>query len=270
MIATSLIKKLRVLSFKKMRLRLWHKIEFFDNWAYFKITVFTETMKKLIRQHALLLKFHKCYQNLRVGDQGLRVESYITRPGVGCWINLIAVFLKFSQNSKENTCARVSFLIMFTLPQVFSCEFYETFNNNLFTEHRATASNYTFTERKTSTLRTKTWRINNTAQIIVLIQKKTDIYLIFSNREKIIQTEGFCCLKKKTVWFLEDSRFSLQGLALGPHPKVLSFYLLIRTKMCCKKRGIPICLHLFFYKQGSGLSPQSCLVAYWLHSSLSK
>ena len=148
MITASVIKKLRVLYFKKMRLRWWHKIEFFDHRAYFKITVFTETMKELIRQHALLLKFHKRYQNLRVGDQGLRVESYITRPGAGGCINLIAVFLKFSQNSKENTCARVSFLIMLTLPQVFSCEFYETFKNNLFTEHlRATASNYTFTER---------------------------------------------------------------------------------------------------------------------------
>ena len=48
------------------------------------------------------------------------------------------VFLKISQNSQENTCARVSFLIKLqacnfikkeTLAQVFSCEFQEIFKN---------------------------------------------------------------------------------------------------------------------------------------------
>ena len=43
------------------------------------------------------------------------------------------VFLEISQNSQENTCARVSFLIKFikkeTLAQVFSCEFYEISKN---------------------------------------------------------------------------------------------------------------------------------------------
>ena len=44
------------------------------------------------------------------------------------------VFLKISQNSQENTCARVSFLIIKkeTLEQVFSCEFYEIFKNTYF------------------------------------------------------------------------------------------------------------------------------------------
>ena len=56
------------------------------------------------------------------------------------------MFLKISQNSQEDTCARVSFLIKLqaeacnflkkeTLAQVFSCEFYEIFKNTLFTEH---------------------------------------------------------------------------------------------------------------------------------------
>ena len=50
------------------------------------------------------------------------------------------VLLKFSQNSQENTCARVSFLIKLqasacnflkkeALAQVFSCEFWEIFKN---------------------------------------------------------------------------------------------------------------------------------------------
>ena len=55
------------------------------------------------------------------------------------------VFLEISQNSQENTCARVSFLINLpqtcnfikkeTLAQVFSCEFCEISKKTLFTEH---------------------------------------------------------------------------------------------------------------------------------------
>ena len=52
------------------------------------------------------------------------------------------VFLKISQNSQENTCARVSscrpharnFIKRETLAQVFSCEFCEIFKNTFFTE----------------------------------------------------------------------------------------------------------------------------------------
>ena len=62
------------------------------------------------------------------------------------------VFLKILQNSQENTCTRVLFLIKLqaeacnfikkeTLAQVFSCEFCEIFKNTFFTGHlRATAS----------------------------------------------------------------------------------------------------------------------------------
>ena len=50
------------------------------------------------------------------------------------------VFLKISQNSQENTCARVSFLIKLqfgfikkeALAQVFSCEFSEISKDNFF------------------------------------------------------------------------------------------------------------------------------------------
>ena len=62
------------------------------------------------------------------------------------------VFLKISQNSQENTCARVSFWIKLqtsscnfikkqTLAQVFSCTFCEIFKNTFFTEYlRVTTS----------------------------------------------------------------------------------------------------------------------------------
>ena len=43
--------------------------------------------------------------------------------------------LKISQNSQENTCARILFLITMkieTLARVFSCEFCEIFKNTFF------------------------------------------------------------------------------------------------------------------------------------------
>ena len=66
------------------------------------------------------------------------------------------VLLEITQNSQENTCAKVSFLIKFqasgsnfikkdTLAQVFSCEFCEISKNTFVTEHlRATASENLF------------------------------------------------------------------------------------------------------------------------------
>ena len=49
------------------------------------------------------------------------------------------VFLEISQNSLENTCTGVSFLISFvkkeTLAQMFFCEFYEISKNIFFTEY---------------------------------------------------------------------------------------------------------------------------------------
>ena len=53
------------------------------------------------------------------------------------------MFLKISQNSQENTCARVSFLIKLrtlgsaqvTMAQVFSCEFFEISKNTFFLQN---------------------------------------------------------------------------------------------------------------------------------------
>ena len=65
-----------------------------------------------------------------------------------------------SQNSQENTCARVSFLIGVacnfikkeTLAQVFSCEFCEIFKNIFLTEHLWTTTSLFSTSPKTSFL----------------------------------------------------------------------------------------------------------------------
>ena len=70
----------------------------------------------------------------------------MTAEGVIQRCSVKKVFLKFSQNSNKNTCARVSSLIKLqaeacnfskreTLSQVFSCEFSEIFKNTFFTEH---------------------------------------------------------------------------------------------------------------------------------------
>ena len=62
------------------------------------------------------------------------------------------MFLKFSQNLQENTCARVSFLVKFikklyqkeTLTQVLFCEIWEISKNTFSTEHLSvTTSAYT-------------------------------------------------------------------------------------------------------------------------------
>ena len=69
-------------------------------------------------------------------------ENY--REAVAQRCSVKKVFFKISQNSKENTCARLSFLIKLqasglnyikkeTLAQVFSCKFCGIFNKIFFT-----------------------------------------------------------------------------------------------------------------------------------------
>ena len=54
--------------------------------------------------------------------------------------------LKISQNSQENTCVRAlsNFIEKETLPQVFSCEFCEIFENTYFIEHILTTASEWF------------------------------------------------------------------------------------------------------------------------------
>ena len=67
---------------------------------------------------------------------------YLSEAAIGAALSE-KVFLEISQNSQENNCARVSFLIKLqaeacnftgkeTLAQVFSCEFCKIFNCNSF------------------------------------------------------------------------------------------------------------------------------------------
>ena len=56
------------------------------------------------------------------------------------------MFLEISQNSQENTCARVSFLVTFikkeTLAQFYSCDFCKISKNTFFTKHLRTTASY--------------------------------------------------------------------------------------------------------------------------------
>ena len=58
------------------------------------------------------------------------VEYVFTEAATGN-VLYTKVFLKFSQNSQESTCARV-FIKKETLAQTFSCEFGEIFKNTFF------------------------------------------------------------------------------------------------------------------------------------------
>ena len=56
------------------------------------------------------------------------------------------MFLEISQNSQENTCARISDLQLETLALAFYCEFCEIYQNTFSTEHLWTIASKFITE----------------------------------------------------------------------------------------------------------------------------
>ena len=108
---------------------------------------------------------HLCWGFSFIKVAGLHASNYVNKGlqhryflfNIGKFLGSVLhekVFLEISQNSQENTCARVIFLIKSqteagaynfinkeTLAQVFSCEFCKISKNTLLTEHLwATAS----------------------------------------------------------------------------------------------------------------------------------
>ena len=81
-------------------------------------------------------KHHQCNETIhKLGSKSSHLRCYVRK-----------VFLEILQNSQENTCSRVSFLIELqastcnvikkeTLTQMFFCEFCEIFKNTFFLEH---------------------------------------------------------------------------------------------------------------------------------------
>ena len=81
-----------------------------------------------------------------VGLRNVKSSKILTTEATTRGLLWKKVFFKISQNSQENTYARVYFLVKLqvdacnlikkeTLAQVFSCEFCEIFKNTYFTEH---------------------------------------------------------------------------------------------------------------------------------------
>ena len=109
---------------------IWSKISVEDALGYFRI---------------FILMFSSLFILLR--NTGLHRVSYDQKQPPEVRKDV----LKVSQNSQENTCARLSFSIKLqtwpgtllkkeALAQVFSCEFWEIFKNTFFIEHLMTAS----------------------------------------------------------------------------------------------------------------------------------
>ena len=107
------------------------------------------------------------------------------------------VFLKISQNTGENICARVSFLIKLqadacefikkeTLAQVFSCEFSEIFQRNLFPQNTSGGcySNEQYTNCKKNNSQDSVLQINN---IDLLIRDKK-----IPTPSFLIKKAGYC------------------------------------------------------------------------------
>ena len=59
-----------------------------------------------------------------------KVTAHTEAVAQRCFVKM--VFLKFSQNSQESNCVRVSFNKVGTLEQAFSCEFCEIFKSSSF------------------------------------------------------------------------------------------------------------------------------------------
>ena len=94
----------------------------------------------------------KPFRSVLKGVQLLKAEFLLKAATRG--VLRKKVLLKISQNSQENTCTRVSFLIKLhtpglqlywkeTLVQVFWCEFCEISRNTLFAEHLWTTASVT-------------------------------------------------------------------------------------------------------------------------------
>ena len=121
------------------------------------------------------------------------------------------LFLEILQNSQENTCARVSFLIKLqapacnfikkdTLAQAFSCEFCEISKSTFFTEHIWTTASKKMTFRLWFS-----WRFS---EILKSFSWKCSIgsvgvWLTFSWRKSLYYRSESIDLQSKSMdWFL--------------------------------------------------------------------
>ena len=120
------------------------------------------------------------------------------------------MFLEILQNSQENTCVRVSYLIKLqaeacnlirreTGAQMFSCEFSEISKNTFFTEHlRTTASDYqlfmvNMLQRGFQNGSVDTWKLNKHCLLVYSIFECSHLQTLiltftFSNKSVTLNT----------------------------------------------------------------------------------
>ena len=140
-------------------------------------------------------KYNLIYLNFGL----LRNSSFPILEAATRGILVKKVFLKISQNSQENTCARISFLIKKkkALAQVFSCEFYEIFKNIFFREHLRTTASTIY---------------HIVHSFFVLSFSKDYLHIHFDSSNFFSQATG-CVLQKKV--FLKNSQISQENTCVG-------------------------------------------------------
>ena len=174
-------------------------------------------------------------------------------------------FLKISQNSQENTCVRVSFLMKLqvsacnfikkeTLAPVFSCEFCKMFNNTFITEHLRVTVSQGFVRIKCTKDRGVVETFRNNGAFCHYFRKTFFTILVMLPSGS----------KKKTNqpvrWFLENiipyiNVFS-GNVFLAPKQKLFFFFFLLFFRMgesiVCKQTNTN--LMMIAYKWSSVLS----------------
>ena len=140
----------------KQTWEILHRITFFRILYTLSVAQLTFTLTILLLNQRYL-ESQKIRPIIRVELEQIKLpttENEVNAEAVTQKCSVKKVFLKIFQNSKESTCARVSFLTKLqasalylqlikkeTLVQVFYCEFCEISKNTFFTEHHwATAS----------------------------------------------------------------------------------------------------------------------------------
>ena len=109
-------------------INIYNGATLFDDWDFIYLNF-------LLSHSQTGLKFWRCFVFNNCYSKFIfiqLIEAFVRRCSVK------KVFFEILQNSQENTCARVFFLIKLqasSLTQVFSCEFFEISKNTFFIEH---------------------------------------------------------------------------------------------------------------------------------------
>ena len=129
----------------------FHKNHYTQHTFLKMIKAWRSMLNKGIKVGAIIMDLSQAFDTL---NHSLLPEAAAWR----CFVK--TVFLEISQNSQENTCGRVSFLIKLQvtpqiLAQVFSCKFCEIFKNTFFDRTPSLAASVLLRKLKTYGFNTK-------------------------------------------------------------------------------------------------------------------